>query len=49
VDDLRELATEVGLVPLRDRALELASTGIVAFDNLPRFIPIERLAPASQC
>lgn len=48
VDDLRVLATEVGLVPLRDRALELASAGTIAFDDLPRFIPLERLAPASQ-
>ena len=48
VDDLRELATEVGLVPLCDRALELASTGIIAFDKLPRFISLERPAPTRQ-
>jgi type IV pilus assembly protein PilB len=48
VDDLRELASELGFVSLRDRALELASSGIIAFESLPRFIPLERLAPASR-
>jgi hypothetical protein len=48
VDDLRMLAMETGLVPQRDRALALASAGIIAFDNLPKFIPLERLAPTNQ-
>jgi len=45
VDDLRLLAAETGLVSLRDRALALADAGVIAFDALPRFIPLERLAP----
>ncbi len=45
VDDLRELAREQGLVTLRERALELVAEGIVAFEDLPHFIPLERLRP----
>jgi len=45
VDDLRAQACESGLVTLRDRALELAKAGVIAFHTLPRLIPLERLAP----
>jgi type IV pilus assembly protein PilB len=44
-DDLRLLAAEMGLVTLRDRALALAAEGVIAFDGLPRVLPLERLAP----
>ncbi len=45
LEGLREVARESGLVPLREIALELARSGVIAFDTLPRFIPIDRLIP----
>lgn len=45
LDDLRVLAREQGLVTLRERALEQVAAGVVAFEDLPRFIPFERLRP----
>lgn len=47
VDDLRDVARTTGLVSLRDHALDLVRAGVVAFDDLPRVIPLERLAPPS--
>jgi len=45
VDELRQEALRSGLVPLRDHALELARTGIIAIDELKGMLPPERLAP----
>jgi type IV pilus assembly protein PilB len=48
VDDLRLLAHTNGLVTLRDRAVDLADAGVIAFHTLPRIIPLERLAPLTR-
>lgn len=45
LEDLRETARASGLVSLRERSLELVSQGVIAFESLPRFIPIDRLVP----
>jgi type IV pilus assembly protein PilB len=44
-DDLRELALDLGLVPIRDRALELVRDGTIAFEELPLFLRAEQLSP----
>jgi type IV pilus assembly protein PilB len=43
LEDLRKVARESGIISLRDRSLELVQQGIIAFESLPRFIPIDRL------
>ena len=48
LEDLRSAAARSGLVSLRARALELVRDGVIEFDTLPRFIPIDRLAPSEQ-
>jgi type IV pilus assembly protein PilB len=45
VEALRAVAREAGLLSMRDRALELVEAGVIAFESLPRFIPIDRLVP----
>lgn len=45
LEELRLAARESGIVSLRDRSLELVQEGTIAFESLPRFIPIDRLAP----
>ena len=47
LDDLREVARASGLVALRERALERAREGTIAFETLPRFLSLERLRPAA--
>ncbi|MCA8971586.1 MAG: Flp pilus assembly complex ATPase component TadA [Planctomycetes bacterium] len=42
---LRSLAFEHGLVSMRERAVELVKSGIVALEDLPRFLPLHRLGP----
>ncbi len=44
-DQLRAVAIAEGMTPMRERALELVRDGTIAFDTLPRFIPIDRLVP----
>ncbi|RME74270.1 MAG: protein-L-isoaspartate(D-aspartate) O-methyltransferase [Planctomycetota bacterium] len=44
VDELRELAVEAGLVPMRDAALRLVGQGLVPLEELPRFLTAEQLA-----
>jgi type IV pilus assembly protein PilB len=46
LEELRGAARESGIVSLRDRSLELVQDGTIAFENLPRFIPIDRLSPS---
>lgn len=45
VDELRALAVRLGLIPLRDHALELARSGIIALEELPMILSPEQLAP----
>jgi len=45
IDDLRALALEDGLQPMRERALALVRSGTIALDELPHFLPPEKLAP----
>lgn len=45
LEELRAVARESGIVSLRDRALELAQAGVIEFDGLPQFIPVDRLVP----
>ncbi|HMQ20894.1 MAG TPA: GspE/PulE family protein, partial [Planctomycetota bacterium] len=42
---MRALAFEHGLVSMRDRAVELVKSGVVALEDLPRFLPLHRLGP----
>jgi type IV pilus assembly protein PilB len=46
LDDLRRKAGEAGLVSLRERALSRAGEGTIAFESLPRCLPLDRLRPA---
>jgi len=43
LEGLRHAARTSGLVSLRTRAIELVQEGLIDFDTLPRFIPIDRL------
>jgi type IV pilus assembly protein PilB len=43
VDELRAIALEAGLVPMRDEALELIARGVIALEELPWLLPPERL------
>jgi len=43
LEDLRAAARASGIVSLRERSLELVKNGTIAFESLPRFIPIDRL------
>jgi hypothetical protein len=43
LEDLRSVVRQTGLVSLREIALGLAWIGVIAFDSMPRFIPIDRL------
>ncbi len=45
VDELREVALQAGLLPMRDQALALVQAGLIALDELPALLPPERLAP----
>jgi type IV pilus assembly protein PilB len=45
LEQLRRTARESGILSLRDMALDLAQSGTIEFDSLPRFIPIDRLKP----
>ncbi|MGI9590144.1 MAG: GspE/PulE family protein, partial [Myxococcota bacterium] len=47
LDDLRQVAQASGLVALRERALERARQGTIAFESLPRFLSLERLRPTA--
>ncbi len=44
VDELRELAIEIGLVPMRDSALRLVRDGVIPVTELPRVLSAEQLA-----
>ncbi len=45
VDELREVALDAGLLPMREHALDLIRGGVVAFDELRMLLPPERLKP----
>jgi type IV pilus assembly protein PilB len=45
VDELREVALDAGLLPMREHALELVRDGTIAFEELRSLLPPERLAP----
>ena len=45
LEDLRDAARGERVISLRDRALELVQDGTIAFESLPRFIPLDRLVP----
>jgi type IV pilus assembly protein PilB len=45
LEELRAAARASGIVSLRERSLELVQDGTIAFESLPRFIPIDRLSP----
>lgn len=48
LDDLRQVARSSGLVALRERALERAREGTIAFETLPHFLSLERLRPVAE-
>ena len=43
--ELRRLALQTRLIPLRDSALALVRQGKIAFEDLPTLLSWERLAP----
>jgi type IV pilus assembly protein PilB len=45
LEDLRDVARVERVISLRERALELVQDGTIAFESLPRFIPLDRLTP----
>ncbi|MBK7594529.1 MAG: Flp pilus assembly complex ATPase component TadA [Gemmatimonadetes bacterium] len=45
VDELRAVALEAGLLPLRDHALMLVDEGLIPLGELRTMLPPERLAP----
>jgi type II secretory ATPase GspE/PulE/Tfp pilus assembly ATPase PilB-like protein len=47
VDDLRAVARQGGLRPLRDEALALVQEGVIAFGELRDMMPPEFLTPAN--
>lgn len=46
LSQLRRAARAAGLVPLRDAALERVAEGVMPFDELPRLLTPEQLAPS---
>lgn len=44
IDELRHVALEAGLEPMREQALDLVEAGIIGFDELRSLLPPERLA-----
>ncbi|MBX3471908.1 MAG: type II/IV secretion system protein [Planctomycetes bacterium] len=45
VDELRAVAVDAGLLPMREHALDLIRAGTIAFEELRMLLPPERLAP----
>jgi type IV pilus assembly protein PilB len=45
LDELRTVAFEEGLVPIREHALELVRQGIIALSELPEMFTLDQLAP----
>lgn len=45
VDELREIAYESGLKPIRNHLIELVLTGVAPLSELPRTLSIEQMAP----
>lgn len=45
VDELREVALDGGLLPMREHALDLIREGVVEFEELRMLLPLERLHP----
>ncbi|MCO5168087.1 MAG: GspE/PulE family protein [Planctomycetes bacterium] len=45
VDELRGVALDAGLLPMREHALDLIAAGTIAFEELRMLLPPERLAP----
>lgn len=45
VDELRDIALDAGLLPMREHALQLVAEKVIAFDELRTLLPPERLAP----
>lgn len=45
VDELREVALDAGLLPMREHALDLIRAGVIAFEELRNLLPPERLKP----
>ncbi|MBA2662799.1 MAG: type II/IV secretion system protein [Bradymonadaceae bacterium] len=48
VDELREHCLDSGLFTLRDTSVLLVQNGLIPLDDLPRFLPAERMAPEHQ-
>jgi len=48
VDDLRQLAWESGLKPIRNHLIELVLSGVTPLDEVPATLSIEQMAPRSQ-
>jgi type IV pilus assembly protein PilB len=48
VDDLRQLAWESGLKPIRNHLIELVLSGITPLDEVPATLSIEQMAPHTQ-
>ncbi len=45
LDELRAVAYEEGLVPIREHALELVRQGVISLDELPQMFTLDQLAP----
>jgi type IV pilus assembly protein PilB len=45
VDELRDLCLDAGLITMRDSAVQLVQDGVIPFEELPRILPAERMAP----
>lgn len=48
ISDLRKLALDCGLLTMRDSALDHVIQGNIAFSELPRILPAERMAPEAR-
>jgi type IV pilus assembly protein PilB len=48
VDELRALAYDTGLVPMRDHALALVQDGVISLEELPMIFSTEQLRPRAE-
>jgi type IV pilus assembly protein PilB len=44
-DELRELALDEGLITMREAALDAVARGVISFDEMPKILLPERMAP----